>query len=53
LRQSGLCDQRDYQKHWIIDGLVTSRKPDNIPAFNNAIIETCKKGVPARQRFAA
>jgi hypothetical protein len=38
-----LCNQRDYQKHWIIDGLVTSRKPDNIPAFNKALIETARK----------
>jgi hypothetical protein len=45
--------RRDYQKHWIIGGLVTSRNPDDIPAFNKAIIETCKKGVPARQRSAA
>jgi protease I len=34
-------------------GLVTSRKPDDIPAFNKAIIETFRKGVPAQQRSAA
>ena len=38
----------------VIDGgLVTSRKPDDIPAFNKAIIETFRKGVPAQQRSAA
>jgi deglycase len=38
----------------VIDGgLVTSRKPDDIPAFNKAIIETFQKGVPAQQRPAA
>ena len=38
----------------VIDGgLVTSRKPDDIPAFNKAIIETFQKGVPAQQRSAA
>jgi len=34
-------------------GLVTSRKPDDIPAFNKAIIETFRKGVPAQPRSAA
>jgi protease I len=34
-------------------GLVTSRKPDDIPAFNKAIIETFRKGIPAQQRSAA
>ncbi len=34
-------------------GLVTSRKPDDIPTFNKAIIETFRKGVPAQQRSAA
>src|SRR5689334_14400838 len=38
----------------VVDGgLVTSRKPDDIPAFNKAIIETFRKGVPAQQRSAA
>ena len=38
----------------VIDGgLVTSRKPDDIPAFNKAIIERFQKGVPAQQRSAA
>ncbi len=38
----------------VVDGgLVTSRKPDDIPAFSNAAIDVVGKGVPARQRTAA
>ena len=35
------------------DNLVTSRKPDDIPAFCKATIDVVKKGVPAQQRSAA
>jgi protease I len=31
-------------------GLVTSRKPDDIPAFNEKMIEEFAEGVHARQR---
>jgi len=34
-------------------GLVTSRKPDDIPAFNKSVIEIIRKGVPARHAHAA
>jgi protease I len=38
----------------VIDGgLVTSRKPDDLPAFNRAVIEIFAKGVPAQSRQAA
>lgn len=35
------------------NGLVTSRKPDDIPAFNEKIIEEFAEGVHKRQRSAA
>jgi len=31
-------------------GLVTSRKPDDIPAFNRKLVEEFAEGVHARQR---
>ena len=34
-------------------GLVTSRKPDDIPAFNDKMIEEFAEGVHARQRASA
>ena len=34
-------------------GLVTSRKPDDIPAFNEKMIEEFGEGVHAEQREAA
>ena len=34
-------------------GLVTSRKPDDIPAFNEKMIEEFAEGVHAEQREAA
>ena len=34
-------------------GLVTSRKPDYIPAFNDKMIEEFAEGVHARQRASA
>jgi len=35
------------------DGIVTSRKPDDIPAFNDKMIEEFAEGVHARQRASA
>jgi len=35
------------------NGLVTSRKPDDIPAFNGKMIEEFAEGVHAKQREAA
>jgi protease I len=52
-------DLRNAGANWVdrevvVDGgLVTSRNPGDIPAFNKAIIETFRKGVPAQQRSAA
>jgi protease I len=38
----------------VVDGgLVTSRKPDDIPAFNDKMIEEFAEGVHAKQREAA
>jgi protease I len=38
----------------VVDGgLVTSRKPDDIPAFCKAAIEVFRKGTPAQERSAA
>ncbi len=38
----------------VVDGgLVTSRKPDDIPAFSKAAIDVVSKRVPARERTAA
>jgi protease I len=38
----------------VVDGnLVTSRKPDDIPAFNEKMIEVFAQGVQAKQREAA
>lgn len=34
-------------------GLVTSRKPDDIPAFNRKMIEEFAEGKHERQRLAA
>ena len=37
----------------VVDGgLVTSRKPDDVPAFSRAAIEVFQKGVPAQTRSA-
>ena len=52
-------DLKNAGAHWVdrevvVDGgLVTSRRPDDIPAFCRAAIEVFAKGVPARQRSAA
>ena len=35
------------------NGLVTSRKPDDLPAFNAKMIEEFAEGVHARQRVSA
>jgi protease I len=35
------------------NGLVTSRKPDDIPAFNRKMIEEFAEGIHARQREVA
>lgn len=35
------------------NGLVTSRKPDDIPAFNQKMIEEFAEGIHIRQQFAA
>ena len=41
-------------KQVVVDrGLVTSRKPDDIPAFNDKMIEEFAEGVHAEQREAA
>jgi protease I len=41
-------------KEVVVDqGLVTSRKPDDIPAFNRKLVEEFAEGVHARQRAAA
>lgn len=32
------------------DGFVTSRKPDDLPAFNRKLVEEFAEGVHARQR---
>jgi protease I len=34
-------------------GLVTSRKPDDIPAFNRKMVEEFAEGVHARRRVSA
>ena len=41
------------QKVVVDRGLVTSRKPDDIPAFNEKMIEEFAEGVHAEQREAA
>ncbi|HEX5514775.1 MAG TPA: type 1 glutamine amidotransferase domain-containing protein [Gammaproteobacteria bacterium] len=52
-------DLKNAGAHWVDQetvsdhGLVTSRKPDDIPAFNRAMIEEFAKGVQKRQRRAA
>jgi protease I len=51
-------DLRNAGAHWVDEqvvvdqGLVTSRKPDDIPAFNNKMIEEFAEGVHARQPAA-
>jgi protease I len=41
-------------KEVVVDqGLVTSKKPDDIPAFNRKLVEEFAEGVHARQRAAA
>jgi protease I len=41
-------------KEVVVDqGLVTSRKPDDIPAFNNKLIEEIREGKHAGQRVSA
>jgi len=50
----GLFGANWVDREVVVDGgLVTSRNPGDIPAFNKAIIETFRKGVPAQQRSAA
>jgi protease I len=50
------ADVRNAGGHWVdaevlVDnGLVTSRKPDDIPAFNEKMIEEFAEGIHARQR---
>jgi protease I len=52
-------DIRNAGGHWVdkpvvVDGnLVTSRKPDDIPAFNEKMIEVFAQGAQAKQREAA
>src|SRR5213083_820796 len=52
-------DLRNAGADWVDDevvvdrGLVTSRKPDDIPAFNEKMIEEFAEGVHADQREAA
>jgi protease I len=52
-------DLRNAGANWVdqqvvVDGgLVTSRKPDDIPAFNSKVIEIFAEGVPAAQQGAA
>ena len=49
-------DVRNAGGHWVNEevvvdgGLVTSRKPDDIPAFNEAMIEVFAKAKPAAER---
>ncbi len=49
-------DVRNAGGHWVdrevvVDGsLITSRKPDDIPAFNRAIIQEFAKATPASER---
>jgi protease I len=35
------------------NGLVTSRKPDDLPAFNKKMIEEIKEGIHNRQKTLA
>lgn len=52
-------DLQNAGAHWVDretvtdHGLVTSRKPDDVPAFNRAMIEEFAKGRQKRQRRAA
>jgi protease I len=52
-------DLRNAGAHWVDEevvvdnGLVTSRKPDDLPAFNSKMIEEFAEGVHARQRVSA
>ena len=52
-------DLRNAGANWVDEevvvdaGLVTSRKPDDIPAFNKKMIEEFAKGKHTRQRIAA
>ena len=52
-------DLRNAGAHWVDEevvvdtGLVTSRKPDDIPAFNQKMIEEFAEGKHTRQRVAA
>jgi protease I len=52
-------DVRNAGAHWVDEevhvdnGLVTSRKPDDIPAFNKKMIEEFAEGVHAKQRELA
>lgn len=52
-------DVRNAGGHWVNEevvvdnGLVTSRKPDDIPAFNQKMIEEIAKGVHEKQRAPA
>jgi len=40
------------EKVVVDEGLVTSRKPDDIPAFNRKMVEEFAEGIHARQRAA-
>ena len=51
-------DIRNAGGNWVdeevlVDGLVTSRKPDDMPAFSAKIIEEFAEGVHAEQREKA
>jgi protease I len=42
-------DVKNAGGNWVDNGLVTSRKPDDIPAFNKKMIEEFCEGKHARQ----
>ena len=52
-------DLKNAGAHWVDEevvvdnGLVTSRKPDDLPAFNAKLIEEIAEGVHQRQAMAA